>query len=71
MRTWRLHRGDPQWCMKGEMGRRPHVWMTEIDGVICDIRRMPWHVQEEAFRLGRIPFVPREALVCEGAGEAE
>jgi len=32
--------------------------MIQVDGVIVDIRRMPRELQEQAYRLGLVPFIP-------------
>jgi Domain of unknown function (DUF6398) len=37
------------------------VWFIEVDGLIMDARQLSLEIQEEAFRLGLIPYVPTEA----------
>ena len=34
------------------------AWMVEVDGIPMDARALPREIQEEAFRLGLIPFLP-------------
>jgi hypothetical protein len=34
------------------------VWLIQVNGLIVDARHMPRGVQEEAFRLGLIPYLP-------------
>jgi hypothetical protein len=36
----------------------PLVWTLEVNGLPVDARWMPREVQEEAYRLGLIPYVP-------------
>jgi hypothetical protein len=37
----------------------PLAWMVMVNGFIVDVRDMPREVQEEAFRKGLIPYLPR------------
>ncbi len=36
------------------------VWMVDIGGLMMDIRMAPRQVQEEAYQLGLIPFIPAD-----------
>jgi hypothetical protein len=36
----------------------PLAWIVEVNGLPVDVRMMPGEVQEEAYRLGLIPYVP-------------
>ena len=36
----------------------PLAWITEIDGLLIDLRHAPRKIQEAAFEQGLIPFVP-------------
>ena len=49
---------DPRWCLPSKLAENPLVWMIQVDGVIVDIRRMPRELQEQAYQLGLIPFIP-------------
>lgn len=49
---------DPDWCTPAMLKDNPLVWMLEINGLIMDIRTAPREAQEEAYRLGLIPFIP-------------
>lgn len=49
---------DPRWCLPSRLADNPLVWMIEVNGIVVDVRMMPREVQEEAHRLGLIPFVP-------------
>jgi hypothetical protein len=40
------------------MADNPVVWLIQVNGLIVDTRHMPRDVQEEAFRLGLIPYLP-------------
>ena len=35
------------------------AWMISVDGFIMDARSLPRLVQEEAYRKGLIPYLPR------------
>ena len=49
---------DPQWCLPSRLADNPLVWLIPVHGVLVDIRMMPRALQEEAYALGLIPFVP-------------
>jgi hypothetical protein len=49
---------DPQWSLPSRLAENPLVWMLLVDGVVVDIRTMPRELQEQAYALGLIPFVP-------------
>jgi hypothetical protein len=49
---------DPRWSLPSRLADNPLVWMIPINGVIVDIRRAPRELQEQAYELGLIPFVP-------------
>ncbi|OHB60927.1 MAG: hypothetical protein A2168_08580 [Planctomycetes bacterium RBG_13_50_24] len=53
---------DPDWCLPSLIGDNPLVWMLEVDGLIVDARTAPLEFQQEAYRLGLIPYVPGENL---------
>lgn len=58
MRLLRVAQLDPRWCLPSKLADNPLVWMVEVNGFVVDIRTMPRALQEEAHRLGLIPFVP-------------
>jgi hypothetical protein len=58
MRVMRIVQLDPRWCLPSRLADNPLVWMIEVSGIVVDVRRMPRAFQEEAHRLGLIPFVP-------------
>jgi len=49
---------DPEWCLPSLLADNPMAWMILVDGLIEDARSLPKEIQEEAFRLGLIPYVP-------------
>jgi len=49
---------DPDWCISVEPEDNPMVWMVDIGGLMMDIRYAPRQMQEEAYRMGLIPFIP-------------
>ena len=51
---------DPNWCLPSLIGDNPQVWMLEVDGLIIDARTAPLEFQQEAYRLGLIPYIPGE-----------
>jgi hypothetical protein len=53
---------DPRWFLPSKIEQNPMAWMIRIDGIVVDARHAPRHVQEEAFRLGLIPYIPEEEL---------
>ena len=44
--------------LPSRLADNPLVWMVEVNGFVVDVRMIPRDVQEEAHRLGLIPFVP-------------
>ena len=53
---------DPEWCLPSLIGDNPLVWMLEVDGFVIDARTAPLEFQQEAYRLGLIPYIPGEDL---------
>jgi hypothetical protein len=49
---------DPRWSLPSRVADNPLVWMIPVNGVIVDMRMMPRELQEQAYELGLIPFVP-------------
>lgn len=54
-----------EWQLPSRLRDHPLAWMIQVNGLLVDARSAPREIQEEAFRLGLIPFVPGE----EGTGE--
>jgi hypothetical protein len=49
---------DPRWSLPSRLADNPLVWMILVNGVMVDMRMMPRALQEQAYALGLIPFVP-------------
>jgi hypothetical protein len=49
---------DPNWTLPSRMAENPMVWLIQVNGLIIDARYAPQEIQEEAFRLGLIPYLP-------------
>jgi hypothetical protein len=50
---------DPRWCLPSMMDKNPLAWMIQVNGLMVDARYAPRAIQEEALRLGLIPYLPR------------
>ena len=48
----------PEWTLSSLMAHNPLAWMIEVNGIPVDARMMPREIQEEAHRLGLIPYLP-------------
>ncbi len=48
----------PDWCLPSRLEENPLAWIIEVNGLAVDVRMMLREVQEEAYRLGLIPYVP-------------
>lgn len=51
---------DPGWCTRAMIEHNPLIWMIQIDGIAIDIRHSPREVQEEAYLMGMIPYIPAD-----------
>ena len=51
---------EPEWTLPSMMEQNPMIWMIQVNGLIVDARKLPRHIQEEAFRKGLIPYIPGE-----------
>lgn len=51
---------DPYWCISVEPEDNPMVWMVDIGGFMMDVRYAPRKMQEQAYRMGLIPFIPAD-----------
>ena len=50
---------DPEWWLPSRLDKNPLVWMVEINGFLVDLRQAPREIQEQAYELGIIPYVPK------------
>lgn len=48
-----------EFCRREMLERNPLAWMISVDGWPVDVRMMPPEMQEEAWRRGLIPELPR------------
>lgn len=51
---------DSRWTLPSKLESNPFVWQIKLNGFIVDVRQMSRELQEEAFRRGLIPFMPKE-----------
>jgi hypothetical protein len=59
--TWDLLKIEPihrDWALLGRMDNNLIAWMVSVDGLVLHARYLPRQIQEEAYRLGLIPYVP-------------
>ena len=61
---------DPDWCLESLLEDNPLVWMLEVDGFAVDIRTAPREAQEEAYRMGLIPYIPADRQQQQSQSEA-
>lgn len=57
-RLFRMHQLDPAWSLPSKLDENPLAWLITVDGLVVDARLAPREVQEEALRLGLIPYLP-------------
>jgi hypothetical protein len=60
MDTLDIFQLHPEWTLPSKMDDNPLTWMLTVNGMVVDIRYAPREVQEEAFRLGLIPYIPAD-----------
>lgn len=51
---------DPDWCIPAMLKDNPLVWTIDVGGFLMDVRYAPPEIQQEAYRLGLIPFIPAD-----------
>lgn len=51
---------DPDWTLPSLVDKNPMIWMITVNGFILDARSAPRAIQEQAFRLGLIPYIPAD-----------
>ena len=49
---------DPAWTLPSLVDENLLAWMVSVNGFIVDVRHASREVQEEAYRLGLIPYLP-------------
>ena len=58
MRMFGLMQMHPEWTLPSLIDQNPLVWMISVNGFLVDARYAPRHIQEEAYRLGLVPYIP-------------
>jgi hypothetical protein len=56
----RITQFDSKWMLPSRIEDSPLAWMITVNGLIVDARHLPRPIQEEAYRKGLIPYVPRD-----------
>lgn len=51
---------DAAWTLPSRIDHNPMAWLISVDGFIIDARSAPRPIQEQAFRMGLIPYIPGE-----------
>ena len=54
-----IYQMDPEWTLPSRMDGNLMAWMISVNGLIIDVRHAPREIQEEALRLGLIPYLPK------------
>ncbi|HEX8695264.1 MAG TPA: DUF6398 domain-containing protein [Longimicrobium sp.] len=58
-RLLRIGTADPRWWRPSRIGENPLAWHVQLsNGMIVDARHLPRELQEQAFQMGLIPYVP-------------
>jgi hypothetical protein len=52
---------DPTWTLPSRVDHNPRAWLISVNGFIIDARSAPRPIQEQAFRMGLIPYIPGES----------
>jgi len=53
-----MYQMDPSWSLPSRIDDNPYVWMISVNGFYVDARHASREIQEEALRLGLIPYLP-------------
>jgi len=51
---------NPEWQTTELKEKNPTIWMIQLNGFIVDVRDMSLEIQQRAFEMGIIPYVPGE-----------
>lgn len=62
---------DSKWLHPEVLANDPQAWLIDAGGMIVDARQLPLDLQQQAFRLGLIPFVPSEDSSRKNADERD
>ncbi len=55
-----MYQMDPAWTLPSQMADNPIAWMIKVNGFVIDARTTSPEIQQEAYRLGLIPYIPDE-----------
>jgi hypothetical protein len=58
MNMLRISQLQPEWTLPNMIDRNPLAWMISVNGLIMDARHAPREIQEEAYQLGLVPYLP-------------
>jgi hypothetical protein len=59
-KMFKINYFNTEWMLPECIKDNPMIWMVEVNGLIVDIRDMPLEIQEQAFEMGIIPYIPGE-----------
>jgi hypothetical protein len=51
---------DPAWSLRSQMDQNPMAWMIQFNRFLVDARILKQEFQEEALRMGLIPYIPEK-----------
>ena len=55
-----IHQMSPDWTLPSRIEKNPLVWTLSVNGLPMNVRYAPREIQEEAFFLGLIPYIPAD-----------
>lgn len=55
----KIHQFDHVWSLPSKIDQNPRAWLIQLNGFIVDARTLDRSIQEEAFRKGLIPYLPK------------
>jgi len=56
---------NSEWLLPEMKENNPMTWMVMVNGIIVDIRHMSLEIQQEAYDMGIIPYIPGERALTE------
>ena len=59
-KMFKIRSMDPEWTLPSRIEQNPKVWMIQVNGFILDARYLKREIQEEALRMGLIPYIPEK-----------
>jgi len=48
-----------KWLLPSRLNNNPLIWMVQVNGFFMDARDLPAELQQEAYKRGLIPYVPK------------